>query len=214
VRIPLLWVEFSARSTSRRRRWRAGGRAGGRAVVGPRIGRAVAGHRHHRGDDPLVARAPAQVAGQRDADLVLGHRAPLPFTQQRVGGDQEARGAEATLQRVMLGERALQRAELAVGGGQPLDGGDRSPVGLHGEHQTGPDRLAVERDRTRSAHAVLAADVGAGEPGVMADEVREQRARLDQAVDGGPVEADGDPHARAPSTARLTVTRVLHRPLA
>ena len=78
--------------------------------------------------------------------------------------------------------------------GQALDGQQRAAVGLHGEHQARAHGLAVELDRARPADAVLAADVGAGQPGLVADEVRQQRARLDVALVTGAVDLDRDPH--------------------
>ena len=57
------------------------------------------------------------------------------------------------------------------------------PVGLDGEHQARADGLAVELHRARAADAVLAADLRAGQA-LVADEVREQRARLDLGLVG------------------------------
>ena len=81
----------------------------------------------------------------------------------------------------MLGERALQRAELPARAGQSLNRNERVAVGLDGQHQTRANRLAVERDRAGAADAVLAADVGTGQSRLVADEVRQQRARLNLA---------------------------------
>ena len=63
-------------------------------------------------------------------------------------------------------ERLLQRAERAVGRGEPFDGLHLVPVGLHGEHDAGPRRLAVEEHRAGAADAVLAPDMRAGQPQV------------------------------------------------
>ena len=76
--------------------------------------------------------------------------------------------------------RRLHVAELAVRPGQALDGDDVGAVGLDGEHQARPDRLAVDEDGARAAHAVLAAEVGAGQPEVLAQGVGERLARLDE----------------------------------
>ena len=51
------------------------------------------------------------------------------------------------------------------------------PFGCHREHQARPHRLAVEQDGAGPADPVLAADVGAGQPQVMAQRVGEQPAR-------------------------------------
>ena len=135
--------------------------------------------RMDRGDDPLVAGAAAQVAGELLADL--GLRRPRVAAQQRLGGDQKAGGAEPALQGVVLGERALQRASARRRGRPgPRRSGSRA-AGLDGQHQARAHRLAVELHGAGAADAVLAADVGAGQPGLVADEVRQQRARLDLA---------------------------------
>ena len=91
-------------------------------------------------------------------------------------GREEPRGAEAALQPVALAERLLHRAEAAVGA-EPLDRGDVLPVDGDREEQAGPHRLAVEQHRAGAAHPVLAADVGAGQPQVVAQEVRQQPPR-------------------------------------
>ena len=64
----------------------------------------------HRAHDLVVAGAAAQVAGQPVAHLRLGGVRAL--FQQRLGGDQEARRADAALQRGVLQELALQRVQL------------------------------------------------------------------------------------------------------
>ena len=97
----------------------------------------------------------------------------------------------------MLVEGRLQRAGL-----EALDRAHVAAVGLDGERQAGAHGLAVELDRARAAHAVLAADLRAGQP-LVADEVREQRARFDL----GLVERAVDAHAtgtlmRAPAPRR------------
>jgi hypothetical protein len=83
------------------------------------------------------------------------------------GGDEPGR-AEAALQPVALHERLLHRAEAAVGGAAPLGGGDLGAVDADGEQQAGAHWQAVDQHRAGAADAVLAADVGAGEPQVVA----------------------------------------------
>jgi hypothetical protein len=51
-------------------------------------------------------------------------------------------------------------------------------VGLHGVHQAGTHRLAVEQDRAGPAHAVLAADVRAGQTQLVAQPVHQRQAGL------------------------------------
>ena len=50
---------------------------------------------HHRADDLVIAGAPAEVAGEPEADFLLAR--VRVFLQQRVGGDQHARRADAAL---------------------------------------------------------------------------------------------------------------------
>src|SRR5215207_10610142 len=65
-----------------------------------------------RGHDVLVARAAADAAGDRGADLVLGRVRVL--VEQRAHGHLHPRRAEAALQRVLLVEALLDRVEPAV----------------------------------------------------------------------------------------------------
>src|ERR1041384_5248955 len=63
----------------------------------------------HRFVDLDVAGATAQVARQRDLDLVA--RGLGVLDQQGLGGEQEGGGTIATLRRTEIGERFLQRME-------------------------------------------------------------------------------------------------------
>jgi hypothetical protein len=62
--------------------------------------------------------------------------------------------------------------------GQAFHGRHLGPVRLDGEHEAGADRLAVDEHGAGAARSVLAADVGSGEPEVVAEEVDEQPTRL------------------------------------
>ena len=57
----------------------------------------------------------------------------------------------------------------------PLDGAELVAIRLDREEEAGAHRLAVELDRAGAADAVLAADVGAGQPRLVADEVDRSR---------------------------------------
>ena len=164
--------------------------------------------------DVLVAGAAAQVAGDHVAGLVVGGRGVVA----QPGGDrgQEAGRAEAALQPVALEERLLHRAERAVRLGEPLDGGDLASVGRDREHQAGAHRPAVDQHRAGAAHAVLAADVGAGEAEVVAQRVGEQPPgrhahRVRGAVDGQHDVVPLLAHALAPSRADRTTRAVRTR---
>src|SRR5215471_5865079 len=81
----------------------------------------------HRLDDVDVARAAAQVARDRVADLILA--GVLVLLQQRAAGHHHAGRAEAALQAVLLHEAFLDRVQLAVLL-ETLDGLHIAPVGL------------------------------------------------------------------------------------
>src|SRR5947207_492061 len=155
-----------------------------------------------RGHDVLVAGAAAQVAGDGLADLRLRRVGAL--AQEASERHQEAGGAEAALQAVVLAKRLLQRVErLAVG--QPLDGLDRVAVHLGREQQARSHSGAVDDDGARPAHAVLAAEVGAREVEVVAQEVRQGLAHLDGLLVGPSVDGDADrplDHRRSPVEPR------------
>src|SRR5215831_13343877 len=105
-----------------------------------RLARSLAAHLggriEHGADDLVVAGAAAEIAGEPVARLGLG-RAGIAV-EQRLGGDQQARRAEAALQRRMLEEFALQRMQ-AVAVRHALDGLDAMAFGLDRQHQAGAD---------------------------------------------------------------------------
>ena len=72
----------------------------------------------HRRDDVLVARAAAEVAGERLADLALVEVAGSSRSM-RLERHQESGRAEAALQAVGLVEGLLERVQLAVGPARP-----------------------------------------------------------------------------------------------
>ena len=106
----------------------------------------------------------------------------------------------------MLGERPLQRRQLAVLAGEALDGRDLGAVGLDREQHAALHRLAVEEDRAGAAVAGVAADVRARQVEVVADEVDEQLARLDLALVALAVDGDRD---RVLESARHCLLRLL-----
>ena len=124
----------------------------------------------------MVAGAAAEVARERLADLLLGR---VRVALQQVGrGHDHARRAVAALQAVVLPERLLQRVQRAFLA-HSLDRRDLGAVGLDGEQRAGLDRLAVEVDGARAAVGRVAADVRAGEPERLAQEVDQEQAGFD-----------------------------------
>src|SRR2546427_4783187 len=146
-----------------------------RAVVSSSASRVAGpGDGFDRIDDRLVAGAAAVVAGEIFADA-LARRVRL-VAQQRLRRHQDARRAETALQRVGEDEGALQLLDLARIG-QALDRVHLAAVGLRREHEAGANDFAVHAHRAGAAHAVLAADVGAGELELVPEEVGEVEAR-------------------------------------
>ena len=78
----------------------------------------------------------------------------------------------------MLAEGFLHRVQSAVRG-KPLDGGDGRAVHGDRERRAGLHRLAVEMHDAGAALRGVAADMGAGQPQVLAQELHQQRARVD-----------------------------------
>src|SRR5207248_5342259 len=130
----------------------------------------LGGRRAHCLQDVLVARAAAKVGRE---DLPEVRVADVRLGLEHAGGQhQEARRAEAALQAVVLPERLLQRMErLALR--EAFDGADLRALRLHGEHEAGTDRLAVHQHGAGAAHAVLAAEMRAGQPAVFAQRIGE-----------------------------------------
>src|SRR5262245_55489887 len=132
-------------------------------------------HGFDRVDDRLIPRAAAVVSRQVLADRLARRHAAA--AQQLLRGQQHARRAVAALQRVAPLERVLQVGDLARIG-DAFDGLHARAVALGGERQAAAHDDAVEAHRARPAHAVLAPDVAAGEPEVVAQEVDQRPTRL------------------------------------
>src|SRR5262245_60212531 len=101
-----------------------------------------------------VARAAAQVAGDAQADVCLSWGGVLG--QQRAGRHQHAWDAEATLRHAMVNKRLLHGVQLACFQ-KTFDGSDVVPAGLHGQHQTARDGLAIQVHGARTTVAGAAA---------------------------------------------------------
>jgi hypothetical protein len=95
----------------------------------------------------------------------------------------------------MLTEGFLQRRELGVAG-EAFDGDDFGALGLHREHQAGAHGGAIDENGAGAAHAVLAADMGAGQPQMMAQAICQREPRLDVDLDLSTVDAKSYRHGR------------------
>src|SRR5919198_26971 len=151
-------------------------------------------------DDVLVAGAAAQVALEPAPDLVVGQ--PVAVRAEKLdAGHDHPRRAEAALERVALPERLLQRMQLAVLR-QALDRRDLAAVGLDGEHGARLHREPVDVDRAGAADGRVAADLRSGEPEVVAEEVDEQRPRLDLRLVPDAVDGERNRYQRMPPLRR------------
>src|SRR5262245_38964708 len=112
-------------------------------------------------DDIDVARAAAQVAGDRVTNFVVAWLAVL--FQKREAGHQHAGGAVAALQAVFLKEAVLEWMQFAVLL-ETFDRGDGTSISLDGEDRARLNRASIQHDCTRAAVTRVAADVRAGEP--------------------------------------------------
>ena len=157
--------------------------------------------RLHCVDDVVVARAAAEVALEPEADLLL--RRVRALLQQRHRRHHETRRAEAALERMVLVEGLLDGMQPGVSG-QALDRRHRASVGLDGQHRARLHRLPVEQHGARTTRSRVAADVRPLQPQVLAQEVDEQRARLDVRGLLGAVDRNRELHAFASWIARHT----------
>ena len=126
-----------------------------------RRGGAVVLHPGKSLDDRAVAGAAAEVARQR-----LVHR--TPFARMRPGGHGDARGAEAALGGIALGQQVLHRMRRAVGAAQAFHRAHRHAMQLAEHRQAGIDRRAMavrlfQHHGAGAAIALGAAFLGAGE---------------------------------------------------
>ena len=128
-----------------------------------------------RSDDLVVTGAAAEVVGEPESNLVLGGVGVL--LQERLGGDDEARGADAALERGVLQECLLHGMESASLG-DALNGSYLLALGLDTKDQAGGYDATVELDRAGSAVAVVAAFLGAGKPDLVAQDLEQALARL------------------------------------
>ena len=129
----------------------------------------------------MVAGAAADIAFQFVPDSCLVELAAVSMDDINRRHD-HARRAVAALQTVIVAERGLHRVQLV-----PLcdafDGGDVGAVGLSDEHRAGFDRPAVDVHDTGAALAGVAADMGAGQIQMVAQQMDEEGSILDIGLD-------------------------------
>ena len=150
----------------------------------------LVGRREHRLDDVVVAGAAAEVALDADAHVALG----------RFGISSSSETAAITMPAVQYPHWSPWCSWNAVCTGchsspsaRPSMVVTRRAVGLRGEHRARLHRLAVDEHRARAARRRVAADLGAGEPARLPQEVHEQGAVLDFVRLRGAVDGDRRP---------------------
>src|SRR5450631_2331675 len=165
------------------------GLSGRRIWPGPSLSAHRFGRRAHGLDDVLIAGAAAEVGRQHVKQIVIGNiRLALKHAHRQ---HQKARRAEAALQTVIVHEGLLHRMQR-VAIGETFHGADFFARRLHREHQAGAHRLAIHDYGAGTADAVLAADMGAGLPAILANRVGQSAPRLDRDRVVAPVDGQGD----------------------
>src|SRR5437764_7976446 len=141
--------------------------------------------------DVHVTGAAAEIAGDGLTDLELA-RVRIRGQKCRRGDHHPGR-AEAALEAVLLVESLLYGVKLAVLL-ETFDRRDAHPIGLHREYGARLHRPSVQQHGARATVRCVATDMRAGHPEVLAEEVDEQRARLDRDVVGLTVDGHVDRH--------------------
>ena len=138
-------------------------------------------------EDVVIARAAAEIRRERVANLCVARTCVV--AEKRRQRHQKAGRAEAALQPVRGTKCILKGVQFSRGTGEAFNGLEVMAVGLYGEHDARPYRLAIEQNCTCATDTVLASDVRTCQLEFLTDEVTEQKTRLDialvlQTVDG------------------------------
>src|SRR6516162_6602261 len=152
--------------------------------------------------DADISGAAAQVAAQLEADAPLVGSGKTGDDVAR--RDQHSRRTEPALQTMLGRERLPQRGHDGIAL-QPFDGRDLRAFAKDRIGNAGSRRLAVNQQRTRTARALFAAQMRAGQTKPFAQQVGEMHARLYRLHDGAAVygEAYGFHMANACAAARV-----------
>src|SRR5262249_32726881 len=115
-------------------------------------------------------------AAQAVADFVLTRVWILP--QQFADSHDHPRRAKAALQRVVLVKRCLNRMQGTVRA-EAFNSRDRRSVRHHRQHSAGFDGLSINVDGTRAALRRIAADMGACQAKIIANQMYQKCSRFD-----------------------------------
>src|SRR6516162_5501536 len=169
---------------------------------GESAGATLLQHAANGAHDADISGAAAKVAAQLEADAPLvGSGETADDVARR---DQHSRRAESALQTVLGRERLPQRGHDGIVL-QPFDGRDLCALAKDRIGDAGSRRLTVDQQRARTARALLAAQMRAGQSEPFAQQVGEVHARLYRLDDGDAVygEAYGSHLAIAEAAARV-----------
>src|SRR5262249_15441369 len=127
-------------------------------------------------EDPPVAGAATQVAGDGDLDLIA--RGARVLVEERGRAHQHAGRAEAALTAAYLIEAVDERIEVRRPG-ERLHGLDLGAVRVEREREAGEHRLAVDDDRAGPAVTLVTALLGADHIEVVAERLEQRAPRVD-----------------------------------
>ena len=133
-----------------------------------------------------ISAAPAQVSRKCFFDFILGRVGVM--VEQRLGGDDKARGAIAALQGMMFDVSINQWMVIS---GDPFDSLDGLAIALDGERHTGKDRPAIEDDGAGPTCSSVAKHLGSRQAQPVVEEMIERPFRLYMELIILPI--DGDP---------------------
>src|SRR2546421_123199 len=142
----------------------------------------ASGRIEHRLDDVVVAGAAADVAFELVPDGRLVKLAAVAVHNIDRRHD-HARGTVTALQAMIVAERRLHRVQF-VAFCDAFDGSDVRVRGLAGQYGAGFYRPAVDMDDAGAALAGVAADMGAGQVQMVAQEMDEKGPVFDLSRDG------------------------------
>ena len=78
----------------------------------------------------------------------------------------------------MIAKGLLERMEIVEGARDAFHRRDAGAIGLDRQHETAPNRSLLHQDRAGPAHAVLASEVRAGQPQLVAQEIGQGQTHI------------------------------------
>jgi len=129
------------------------------------------------------------------------------------GREDLPRRAVAALKAIAVQEGGLHRVKL-VAFGEAFNGDDVLALARRNKRQTGQDTLAFDDDRARTARALIAPLLRAGQTEHVAECVQERQARVHREFVGRVVDEDSGFHVDHPASwgrGRATRARGPHR---